>query len=141
MRIWNSTLGGICSGIGAGSQATPALDDAILDIQRSMRRALGSPGTAAAVSIARRIESVEDLQELWYLRADLMVVLAALQGEAKARDNMFEISNMFHGLLPRGFSSRHSPLENACCAASGTPAPGCPQAAAFAAMNPRSRAL
>lgn len=141
MRIWTSTLGSICSVIGAGSQATPALDDAIADIRRSMSAALGPPVAVAALSIARRIESAEDLQELWYLRADLMVVMAALQGEAKAREAMFEISSGFHGLLPRAFSSRHSPLENTCSASSAAPPSASPQAAAFADMNPRSRAL
>lgn len=141
MRIWNSTLGSICSVIGAGSQATPALDDAMADIRRSMNAALGRPVSAAALGVARRIESAQDLQELWYLRADLMVVLAALQGEAKAREALFDITSRFHGLLPRAFSSRHSPLENACSASSAAPPSASPQAAAFADMNPRSRAL
>lgn len=141
MRIWNSTLGSICSVMGAGSQATPVLDDAVADIRRSMSEALGRPVGVAALGIARRIESADDLQELWYLRADLMVVLAALKGEAKAREVLFELSSRFHGLLPRAFSSRHSPLETACSASSAALTSASPQAAAFADMNPRSRAL
>lgn len=141
MRIWNSTLGSICSVLGTGSQATPALQDTMADIRRSMSAALGTPRTVAAFTIAGKIESAEDLQGLWFLRADLMLVLAALQGEAKAREVMFDLTNRFHGLLPRGFSSRKSPLDDACCAASKVPGRGRLQAGDFADMNPRSRAL
>ena len=41
-----------------------------------------------------------------------MSVLAALEGEAIARSKLDHISDMFKGLLPRGMSSRPSPLSS-----------------------------
>jgi hypothetical protein len=60
--------------------------------------------------VARRVQFADDLQALWYLRGDLMAALADLHGEAHARETIRNISDQFQGLLPKGLSTRPSPL-------------------------------
>lgn len=80
------------------------------DIQKAMLSALGQAGMKAYPAVTRRIHYSDDLQALWHLRGDLMAALAALHGEARARDCIREVSGQFEGLLPRGLSTRPSPL-------------------------------
>ena len=47
-----------------------------------------------------------DVQALWYLRGDLMAVLASLHGEAQARTHVQSVTDMFRGLLPRALTAR-----------------------------------
>ena len=60
-----------------------------------------SPAASATPTTSRR---------LWYLRGDLMAALAAIQGEAAAREKVAGITRMFQGLLPGSLNSRPSPL-------------------------------
>ncbi|OYU43792.1 MAG: hypothetical protein CFE44_16445 [Burkholderiales bacterium PBB4] len=57
-----------------------------------------------------RVSYANDIQDLWYIRGELMTILADLYGEAKAKAKILQISDMFKGLLPSGLSSRPSPL-------------------------------
>lgn len=41
-----------------------------------------------------------DIQTLWYLRGDLMTLLAGPLGESAARSHLMAITQMFDGLLP-----------------------------------------
>jgi len=52
------------------------------------------------------------VQALWYLRGDLMSVLAGRHGEAAARAKLTAINEMFEQLLPEGLRSRPSPLSS-----------------------------
>lgn len=61
--------------------------------------------------LARRIRYAIDVQALWYLRGDLMAVLAGRHGEAAAREKIDALAGMFEDLLPRGLKSRPSPLN------------------------------
>jgi hypothetical protein len=63
-------------------------------------------------NLARRIRHAADIQVLWYLRGDLMVMLAAEHGETGARHKLATLNDMFEGMLPRGLKSRPSPLGN-----------------------------
>ena len=58
-----------------------------------------------------RMAYAKDVQTLWYLRSDLMGVLASRKGEATARAQLGDITPLFQGLLPRGLMSRSSPLR------------------------------
>jgi hypothetical protein len=62
--------------------------------------------------VKRRIRYAVDVQGLWYLRGDLMSVLAAKYGEAVARTKLSAINDMFENLLPQGLRSRPSPLNS-----------------------------
>ncbi|MGE4243029.1 hypothetical protein [Ramlibacter sp.] len=97
--------------LGAGAQ-TPTdsvLEDSTEDIREAMLRLLGNHGSQYP-QIMRRVRYAADIQALWYLRGDLMGVLASLHGESKAREKMQSVTHMFQGLLPGGMTSRPSPL-------------------------------
>jgi hypothetical protein len=108
--MWKPTIQSIYGLLGGVPKSTRALDDAIADIQASMLEALGQAGAKRFPAIARRIQYADDLQALWYLRGDLMAALATLHGEAHARETIGAISDRFQGLLPKGLSTRPSPL-------------------------------
>lgn len=86
------------------------LETSTEDIRESMLALLGDSGPNQFPQVTRRIRYANDIQGLWYLRGDLMAALAAIHGEAAARQKIQSISQMFHGLLPSGLSSRPSPL-------------------------------
>lgn len=79
--------------------------DAMLDC---LRRA----GSNVHQSVERRITYANNLQDLWYLRGDVMAAIATMDGEAAARKKIAQISDMFKGLLPKGLTTRPSPLGN-----------------------------
>ena len=110
MRIWKPTMHSFYGFIGRATPPAPTLQASVARIQRAMVGALADNGARRFLDIVRRIEAVEDVQALWYLRDDLMVAMAACHGEANAREAMNRISREFKGLLPHGLASRHSPL-------------------------------
>ena len=110
MRTWKPTIQSLFGLLGNGQRLSRELDDAISEIQESMLNALDQDGMKSFPAVSRRIQYAQDLQALWYLRGDLMAALAALHGEAEARETIQDISDQFHGLLPRGMSTRPSPL-------------------------------
>lgn len=83
---------------------------ALNDIRRTMLDCLGASGAAAYPEIQLRIAYASDPQELWYLRGDLMAVIAATDGEVTARRKLARISDLFKGHLPKGLATRPSPL-------------------------------
>ena len=109
MRLWKPTFTSLFGLLGS-QRASEEVDDAIGEIQEAMLEALGQTGAKSFPNVARRIMYAADLQALWYLRGDLMAALAALHGEADARETIQDISDEFDGLLPRGLSTRPSPL-------------------------------
>lgn len=58
-----------------------------------------------------RVLYATDIQALWYLRGDLMNVLADLHGESVAKMRLALITSMFNGLLPAAQKSRPSRLH------------------------------
>ncbi len=110
MRTWKPTLNSIHGFLGRPAPPAPAQPSPVSTIQRTMLSALGDDRHWRFVDIARRIEAGEDMRALWFLHAELMVAIAAREGEEKARERIDQISHAFDGLLPRSFASRHSPL-------------------------------
>ena len=100
-----SSLYGLLSG-----PSESRLDHAEDGIRESMLSLLDAAGAKEFSHVVRRIRYADDLQALWYLRGDLMAALAASRGEAEARELLASITDQFQGLLPRGLSSRPSPL-------------------------------
>jgi hypothetical protein len=97
-----------------GRSATPSdsvLENGLEDIRESMLDILGDEGARQSPQITRRIRYATDIKDLWYVRGDLMAVLATLGGEAAARQQIASINAQFQGLLPGGLSSRPSPLS------------------------------
>lgn len=57
-------------------------------------------------ALERSVLLAPDLQALWYLRPELLMVISAERGETAAREAVGQISAMFDGMLPRGLCSR-----------------------------------
>src|SRR5688500_13936904 len=72
----------------------------IEDIRDSMLALLDE--SVDSPNVLRRIRYAGDVQGLWYLRGDLMALVAARQGEAVARAKLSSINRMFEDLLPQG---------------------------------------
>ncbi|MBI3229934.1 MAG: hypothetical protein HYZ45_07070 [Burkholderiales bacterium] len=84
--------------------------EALADIRRAMLDELAICAYRVNPTVEMSVTGATDIQDLWYLRGDLMAAIAATDGEAAAKRKMAHISTMFKGLLPRGLSSRPSPL-------------------------------
>lgn len=63
-----------------------------------------------AAMLNLRIRCAATLQSLWFMRSEMMVVLAATHGEAEARRRLDAISELARDALPSGLRSRPSPL-------------------------------
>lgn len=91
-------------------QTVPPSEDSLKasmeEIRRAMLELLGEQGLAENPQFVRRVRFASDPQALWYARADLLAVLAARHGEARARDQVEEITRMFNGLLPQSLQAR-----------------------------------
>jgi hypothetical protein len=93
--------------------AESALEDVgIEEIRTSMLALIGEVEDQKFLHVRRRIRYASEVMALWYLRGDLMALLASRHGEAQARENLTAITEMFDDMLPRGLKSRPSPLAS-----------------------------
>lgn len=88
-----------------------SLKDAMDDIRNAMLELIGDAEDRPSRLVARRVRFANEIQALWYLRGDLMAVLAGRHGEVVAREKLQALTDMFQDLLPRGLRSRPSPLS------------------------------
>jgi hypothetical protein len=58
------------------------------------------------------VEDAYDIEELWYLRTDVMVTIAKERGELAAKTELNSINQRFQGLLPQGLATRPSRLDD-----------------------------
>lgn len=103
---------------GGGAQASQ--DEAPTDFQphvtiediRKRMLQLASHGNASpqAEQVMRRIRYASDVEALYFIRSELMALLATIHGEEVALDAIDAVSEMFEDLLPEGLRSRPSPL-------------------------------
>ena len=96
-------------GLSAADDAQVAVG--IEDIRQVMLDSLGDEGCLSFPHIERRVLFASDLQGLWYLRSDIMVVISSMQGESAANTKIRQITSMFEGLLPKGMVSRPGALS------------------------------
>jgi hypothetical protein len=94
----------------------PVLDQGpeirIKDIRQAMLDNLAGLGESHQIArIWARVLYAPDIQALWYLRADVMTLLAGLLGESAAHSRLATITPMFNGLLPAAQKSRPSRLR------------------------------
>lgn len=82
----------------------------IEDIRSSMLALIGDLEDKRFPHVRRRIRYATEVMSLWYLRGDLMTVLASTQGEAQARRILKTTTDTFEHLLPQGLKSRSDPL-------------------------------
>ena len=96
------------------TRTTHAADVASMDqIREAMLALSGAARGERAAGLTRRIRYATDLQSLWFMRGELMQLLAHDEGESAARDKVDELSSMFSDLLPTALRSRPSPLDTA----------------------------
>lgn len=82
----------------------------IEDIRTMMLDMAGPPDDESQM-LVRRIRYAVDPQALWFIRSELMGLLARREGEALARTRLEVLSDMFGDLLPSALRSRPSPLH------------------------------
>jgi hypothetical protein len=87
------------------------MEYSIEDIRQAMLGMMTDVQDAQFPYLVRRIRYASDVQALWFLRGDLMAVLAGSYGEVAAREKLDLVSTMFEDLLPDGLRSRPSPLS------------------------------
>lgn len=88
-------------------------DDTLLrteGIRQTMLSMVELDGSERAEKLARRIRYA-DLEALWFMRGELMGMLARSHGEVAARDKVDRLGAMFENMLPSGLRSRPSPLS------------------------------
>ena len=81
------------------------------DIREAMLSLAAMDNDERALAVTRRIRYAADFEALWYIRGELMGLLARTHGEAVARELLEDLSVLFTDLLPRGLRSRPSPLS------------------------------
>ena len=96
--------------LGSGEVTPSSLEDRTEEIRQFILDELGEFGEKHYPKITRHVRYAQDVQGLWYTRANVMAVLGAMYGETIARKKVGRISDKFEGLLPRGLSSRPSSL-------------------------------
>ncbi len=97
---------------GPGGTVESRKQSALEDIREAMLDGLGVSGAAAPSKLEQKVTYATDLNDLWYLRGDVMAAIAAVDGEAIARRKLDQISAMFKGLLPKALASRSPNLGN-----------------------------
>ena len=80
------------------------------DIRGAMLSMASADSDDRALAVIRRIRYAADLEALWYIRGELMGLLARCHGEAVAWEMLEDLSVLFSDLLPPGLRSRSSPL-------------------------------
>ncbi|RYX91983.1 MAG: hypothetical protein EOO28_23920 [Comamonadaceae bacterium] len=81
------------------------------EIRQLMLREIGQAGEDKHPGLVRRVLFARDIQGLWYLRSEVMAVMANTYGETLAREKMERISSEFKGLLPGSLAARPSSLK------------------------------
>ncbi|MEI8169492.1 MAG: hypothetical protein WCG50_07440 [Rhodoferax sp.] len=90
----------------------PSPENRVKDIRQAMIdciEGLGNESRSARV-LAQVLYS-PDIQSLWYLRSDVLTLMASLQGESVAHARISPITDMFVGLLPAAQKSRPNRLS------------------------------
>jgi hypothetical protein len=115
MRWFKPNLKSIHALFGFGHppvQDSTVLDLGIEDIREAMLALIEEVDPSRQhANVERRIRYAIDVLALWYLRGDLMALLATRYGEAGARERLDPVSDMFQAMLPQGLRSRPSPLS------------------------------
>lgn len=104
MRWFHSNPGPAFAQGHAAPTSTPR--ETTEQIRIALLAALQGTPAQASHNLVLRIRHATDPQVLWYLRPELMRVLAASQGEARARQILARISPLFHDVLPDGLASQ-----------------------------------
>lgn len=80
-------------------------------IRKQLKDILQSTDHGKASSVYVKVSSASDVQQLWYLRADVMDAVAKTRGESAAKSELNALNDSFRALLPKGLATRPSPLD------------------------------
>ena len=106
-----SSIHAIFSVVRPKTAAPTEIDEVdIEDIRDLMLGMLEGLEGTRVTTLMRRINYASEVAALWFLRGDLMYLLASVHGETVAREMIASVSEMFEDLLPPGLRSRPSPL-------------------------------
>lgn len=90
----------------------PSVKSRIVDIRQAMLDNLADVGASHQLTkIGARIRYAPDIQSLWYLRSDVMTLLAKRVGESAATQRVATTTAMFSGLFPSARKSRPTRLH------------------------------
>lgn len=90
----------------------PSAESRIKLIRQAMLDSLANLGESPLLTrVYARVLYATDIQALWYLRGDLMNLLADWNGESVAKTRLVVITSMFNGLLPAAQKPRPSRLH------------------------------
>lgn len=78
------------------------------EIRMEMLAALGDVAEKRFPLVQLRVTYASDIDDLWYLRGDVMAAIASLRGEAVAKEKLHQISTMFVGLVPHNLTNKCS---------------------------------
>lgn len=106
-----SSLYALLFGGSAAEPSTVLQNYTLEDIRERMQAMAEAAGGARAEKVVRRIRYATDVEALWFIRSELMALLAGAYGELAALEKVDAISEMFDDLLPEGLRSRPSPLS------------------------------
>lgn len=63
-------------------------------------------------NVEHRIRYAPDIEALWFLRGDLMALLATTHGELAARESVMAVTELFGELVPEGLRPRPCRLDS-----------------------------
>jgi hypothetical protein len=84
---------------------------ALDDIRMTMLELMGDRCAQAFPVLHVQVTYANNVEDLWYLRGDVMVAIASFDGEVIARDKLTKVTSKFKGLLPDGLNRRPSTLS------------------------------
>lgn len=100
-----ATLHGMLAGSGR-HPAPKARAYGLEEIRQAMLDRMGEEGCTEFPHVERRILFASDIQGLWYLRPDVLMVISSVYGERAAQETVADLSDMFEGLLPKSLHTR-----------------------------------
>jgi hypothetical protein len=109
-NLRNSLHAIFSAGLGGPKDEPPDSIFTIEDIRQRMVELLDGEEDERAAIVRRRVRYADQVESLWFMRGELMAVLARSRGEAAALELVSSVSEMFDDLLPEGLRSRPSPL-------------------------------
>ena len=111
---WKSSkfASSLMSLFGDNSTTEPSRETRMQEIRQAMLNCIDSTeGGPAGARVWAQVLYAADIQALWYIRPEVMTLMASLQGEAAAHARLASISAMFAGLLPAAQTTRPTRLQ------------------------------
>jgi hypothetical protein len=96
--------------LGVRPTALAPVVNRIDDIRVAMLECLGAEGSRGFPQVKKRVMFASNVAALWYLRPELLMVIASKDGESVAQRQVDRISAMFDGYLPEAMKSRRASL-------------------------------